>query len=1070
MLTFLFGAPKSGKTTYIMDRIRENIKNGQKTYLLVPEQQLFISESMLRDLPPSSALYFEVIGFSRLCEIVFSKYGGVSNAKVSSGIKKLIMWQTLKELSSSLSQYKNIKVDSAFIDMMLSSLDELRANSISPDACSIAAEKCEEPILARKLSDLSAIYQLYKLKLEECVGEDALINEDKLHRLAEILSNNGFFAQTEVFIDSFTDFTGEEFDIIESILRQAKHTYISFTYRRGLSSPHTVTLSDTVKRLTAYARNHGIKTFDITLDKDRGRPQTELDVIERCIWDFGINKNNTPIVDKQHRGQVESYVCENEYEEAWLAALNIIKARKHGIKYSEIVIIARDPESRRGMLEAVLDGTSIPYFYSERTDLSATAPAKLILSALRCVTHNFQQTDVINLIKTGLCAIDMRDADLFEDYCYTWSINGSQFTADSWSMNPDGYTTEMTSRSKEILNAANNVRCELIPPLINLRTAIKAADGNVTEACRAVYCYLEAIRLEQSISRLAEHALSAGNVKEAGELLRVYDFIISTLTDICTVMNGIRMTSEDIYSAIEIMLKNTDIGSVPAINDCVTVGSAATLRTENVKVAIVLGLCDGEFPASFHDNGMLSESDKDAMSTLEIPLSSRENKIISDELFYVYRAMTKPTERLILSTCRSSVGGRACSPSTAFNRVHAILPHLTPKPFDLTGIRMLADALAHYELESTDEEQTDCGNSDIIYTEEGEIVDPKFVRMLFGDNLHLSKSKITSFVECPYKYWSDYVLGLREKKISEISYDNAGTIIHFALENLVRRLLLPDGGLTIIPEDELIQAVDEILDKYVSEISCPLSPYTLHSFSRLRDLALIMAHSVIEEFSQSSFKVVGLEKHISSRRVGALKPMIIKTGEDNDAPTVSLGGVIDRVDCFDDGARKYIRVIDYKTGSHTFDIDKVDSGEDVQLPAYLFTASLEQNKSIFGADSNTEIVPAAALFLSAEEKDGTVSPTRRGFILNEENVITASSAIKNSKMLAGISYNKDGSLSARSKAAVSQDDMAEMRKSLIDTVSTTAKDMYSGEIFRTPSDSACKFCSVKSSCPVAIKN
>lgn len=1068
MFTFLFGSPGSGKTAYIMDKIHENINKGQKTYLLVPEQQQFISECMLRDLPGASALYFEVISFSRLCEIVFSKYGGIADAKVGSGIKNLIMWKTLRELSGELSQYKGVKIDSAFIQMMLSSVDELHANSISSLKCEKAAQKCDEPILSRKLNDMGAIYDMYRHKLSVSVGDSCLLSEDKIQKLAEVLSENNFFNDTEIFIDSFTDFTGEEFAVLKEIILQAKSTCISFAYKPRSGTPHTRTLADTISKLKSFLKRRGIDFGTLILEQTSD-DVSEIDTIERYLWKFGTKQSSIQRPKADRRGAVESYECENEYEEAWLAALKIIKAVQAGYKYSDIAIITRDPESRRGMLEAVLDLASIPYFFSERTDLSATAPARLVLSALRCVTHKFNQADVINLLKTGLCGIDRRDADLFEDYCYTWNINGRSAFDQVWSMNADGYTTDESERGLEIRRAANDVRARLIPPLITLQSKLFAANGNTVESCRAIYNYLDEIGLEENLSSLAEYSLAAGNVKEAGELLRIYDFIISALTDICKVMKDETLSPDEITSAVEIMLKNTDIGSVPAINDCVTVGSAATLRVENVKVAIVLGLCEGEFPASYSDSGILTEADKEKMESYGISLTSRESKVISDELFYAYRAMTKPQDKLIVSTCHSTVAGRAMSPSTAWTRLHFVLPYLKPKSFDLSRVRTLAKAIREDDAD-LDENDTDSGIYDEIDYTDGAIIDPAYVRSIFGDNLHLSKSRITTFVECPYKYWCEYVLRLRERKVSEISYDNAGTIIHYVLENLVRMLLNKDGSLERIDDETLISHVNRIIEKYVGQINCPLPPFTLHNISRLRDLALIMAKSVISEFADSSFKVVGLEKHISDRRSDALKPMKITLDKIEGQPTVSLGGVIDRVDCYDDGVRKYIRVIDYKTGTHTFDADDITSGEDVQLPAYLFTAALEQNKSIFGAGAHQIIVPAAALFLSAEEKNGKIDPVRRGFILKDDEVINASSRSRNSSILAGISYNKDGSLSARSRAAVSEDDIKIMKEQLISTVKYTAEDMYSGEALRCPSQSACKFCSVKSSCPVANKD
>ena len=42
MLTFLFGRPGSGKTSYIIEKIKESVESGKQTYLLVPEQQAFM--------------------------------------------------------------------------------------------------------------------------------------------------------------------------------------------------------------------------------------------------------------------------------------------------------------------------------------------------------------------------------------------------------------------------------------------------------------------------------------------------------------------------------------------------------------------------------------------------------------------------------------------------------------------------------------------------------------------------------------------------------------------------------------------------------------------------------------------------------------------------------------------------------------------------------------------------------------------------------------------------------------------------------------------------------------------
>lgn len=1063
MLTFLFGRPGSGKTSYIIEKIKESVESGKQTYLLVPEQQAFISESMLADLPASSALCFEVVSFSRLCEKVFGEVGGLIDSRMGSDLGSLIMWQTLREVSALLEEYGSVKTDRAFGDMMLSVIDELHANSVSAEDCQRLAEQCDDPALSRKLSDISLVYANRDRIMGELLGESAIAAENKLSLLSAALRSHKCFGGCRVFVDSFTSFTGEEHDILEEIAKQADELCISFCYEgRGTDGPHTESIRNTVKRFTRFARENGVDTKDVTLEANTRAKSIVLQELEKLLWDFSLTKDSLPCVNTEELSAVPMAICKNEYEETFFAALQILKAHAEGVKFSEIALIMRDCDNRKGIIDAIFERLNIPYFYSEKTDLSSTPVARLILSALRCITYNFRTSDVLTLLKTGLCGIEAHDADLFEDYCYTWSIGGNRFLDDVWSMNPNGYTTQKSERGNEILLAANRVRAALIPPLVSLRKKFAVASGNTLENCRALYEYLEELGVSESLCALAELELASGNVRGAGEAIRVYDHIVSVLTNIGTVLQDAPTNAEELTAAIEIMLSHTDMGSVPAVGDYVTVGSAATLRVENIKIAILLGLCDGEFPKAYADSGLLSENDKSVMAELGISLTSRESTVTSDELFYVYRAMTKPSDKLVLCTCSSSISGRALTPSTAWNRVRFIFPDIKPVEFDLARVAELAASMSEKE-----DSNGNGGGGEELRGEQADAVeiDPMYVRMLFGDRLRLSKSQISTFAECPYRYWCEYVLGLREQKVSAVSYADSGTIIHYVLEKFLKKVRRPDGSVERPSDDEIIKEVDSIISEYIYDINCPLPSSMMYSFSRLRDLSLVMVRSVLDEFQRSSFKIVAFEEHISDHREGTLRPMEIKIGDEEGAPVVSLGGVIDRIDLYDDGESKYLRVVDYKTGTHRYDVSKVSTGEDLQLPAYLFTAAQKKNIDFFGEER--EILPASALFLSAEEEKGEINPVRSGFILGNKDILSAASADMDKKILAGISVNKDGEITG--KAAVSDEQLAGIEDSLHTSIIGTARSMYSGKAPRTPSKEACGFCSIRSSCPSAYK-
>ena len=717
----------------------------------------------------------------------------------------------------------------------------------------------------------------------------------------------------------------------------------------------------------------------------------------------------------------------------------------------------------------------IPYFLSERTDISSTAAARLVFSALRCIIYNFRTSDLLTLLKTGLCGINDAESDLFEDYVYTWSISGAKFLEDVWSMNPDGYSADKpTGRSKDILLAANSVREKLVPPLVRLRDKMAAAKGNAVESCRALYDYLAEISLSSSLSELAMLDLAMGDTRSAGEDIRIYDVIISSLSRLATLLDDVTVTPEELLYAIEIMLRGGDVGSVPAVGEYVTVGSAPTLRVENVKVAFVIGLCEGEFPRSYSDSGVFTENDKAALEELAISLTSRETKISSDELFYIYRAMTKPREKLIVSTCSSRIGGGSCTPSTAWNRLFFLFPELEAYYFDLVLVKHIADSVSSHLINAesvddvTEEHIKQYEEIESFKDNEEQIISPLQVKMLFGDRLYLSQTKISTFASCPYQYWCKYVLNLRERKISTVSYDSSGTIVHYVLEKLVGDLKNDDGSLSHPDDEALVSMVNSYVESYIGEIGCALDPSMMYTFSRLRDLALVMAKDVLNEFSDSSFKILAQEMRISEHREGALKPLEISVDEnDEGSPKIILGGIIDRLDFYDGEDRRYIRVVDYKTGHHPFDLDGIENGKDIQLPAYLFTATLEENKQIIGGEK--EIFPASALFLSANESGGEVSPERSGFMLEDADLFRAASASLDKNILAGISVDASTGESTKGNA-VSEDGIKEIETILRDSIASTGRSIFSGCAPRTPSKDACKYCFLRSGCPVAAKN
>lgn len=1016
MLHLICGPSGSGKTALLKEKIRADIEAQRRCILLVPEQQAYFSEQdFVAFLPQSAGRYFEVASFSRLADAVFRLAGGVVQNALNPGMRTLLMWDTLRELSSTLHQYNgNAREDSTLSALMMQTIVELRSSGITAEELEAAARNLPtDSPLQRKLLDIALVDSVYHQKLLDAFGEDP---SDRLSRMAKKLEKLSCFADCHIYIDSFTSFTTQEYDVLKQLLKQSPCVMVTLCADHFTSRlPHFESVICTANRLRSLANAVAIPVERTVLPgRTEGRPEA-LRVLERDLWRF-----DSKVDTNAKAGDAVTILnCTNLYEEAEAAALQILDWVQGGMLYGDIAVIVRDPEIYRGVLDAALERHKIPYFLSERTDLSAKPLVRLILSALRAVTRNYHVKDIMTLAKTGLSGIDQKDIALFEEYCETWHISGSRFLDPVWSMNPDGLTTTRSPRAEEILQAANRARQTLIEPLRRFAIRMRSS-GLVKDRCSALYDYLMELSIPEALSAQAKKEIEKGRLRQAGESVRLYRFLTDTLTGMVDLLPETRLSAEEFLSAISLLLSSSDLGSVPNVHDCVIIGSAATLRVENVRATILLGLCEGEFPRAITDSGMLSESDKSILEEVGILLDSRESIQNSEELFYVYRAVTKPTEKLMISHPLLLPDGSAKTPSLAFQRIRLLLNSHDPEIFD----RSMLPSPKTIQTPSEPEKMS---------------VEPSSV----GTNLPLSQSKIHTFVLCPYSYYSTYRLHLREKKDSTPGYADDGTFLHHVFEKLLRASLFEDGSFRLPSWEEAQALADQIMESYLGEV-CPIPQENmdrrlLHLFSRLRKLALRMLEEILRELGNTGFTPFAFEQVIGKGGPDGLPPVRLTM---KDGSTVTLSGKIDRVDVLHLDGKHYLRVVDYKSSKHSFAIEDVRSGLDIQLVLYL-VAALSANPA--------QYTPAGAQFLYAVTEKGKIDVQRSGFFLDAEEVRKEADRTNEKQFIKKLSVQ-------------SAEEINTLAESMKEAVRSVAERILRGDAEKTPSKEACMFCPVRDHC------
>lgn len=1095
MINFIYGVSGSGKSSYIMECIARDIEADRLVYLIVPEQETYVTERRYtRTLPPSAQLSFEVVNFTRLADKAFRKYGGLSYNYVDPAMKSLLMWQNLRELAPLLEEYGsavNTPAQTAGLaSLMLAASGELKAAAVTPAVLERAADRLpRENALRPRLRDISLICAAFDGLVAESYDDSA----DDIGKLSELLAEHDFFAGHTVYIDSFTSYTAGEYEVIRSIMKQADGLTVTF----GCDSPdtalvHFASIRDTSDRLHELASGRGGAAV-VVLGPPKRFTSPDLLLLEKYLW--RMEMNTVPEDEAVPAGNIEIYSCATPYSEAEAAASRILLELRRGMRCRDIAVIMRDAGTYSGIVDAVFDRYGIPYFMSERTDISNKPLIKLVLSALRIKNRGWRQGDVISHIKTGLCGFSDRETDLFEDYCSVWNINGSSFTDGDWSMNPDGFTTERSQRANEILAAANGVRARLTPPLITLFTELEAA-GCVRDMCRAVYEYTERLCVREGLADLARRERAAGSARAAGETLRVYDVFIETLDKVSHALGDIDLSSEEFAAALSLVFDNTSIGSLPTRQDEVLIGSASLMRADAPRLVIVLGMNEGIFPADITDGGLLSDADRITLGSLGIKLSGDPTLRFSEELFFVYRSLTAASAAVQISFSLASASGSQRGMSPAISRLISIFPGTQIVKFErLDPLRRMQTPQTALEFCGTLTDGAAAEAVRRVLSEHGTAADR--LRMLdipvadsdgsvplscaaeiFGDRISLSQSKLDSYVQCGFMFFCNYVLGLREGGRAEFSSSHAGTFLHYVLEKF---MAAASHGGTFYPgisDSEAEELADRIILDYADKIiprGHERESRLTFLFGRLRRIALVLISDIREEFRNSSFIPAFCELSLDGK--SELLPVSAEFPA-SDGTKIKLRGVVDRVDLFRREGDVYIRVVDYKSGEKTFSPADIKNGLGLQLLLYLFAlcrADSPEYKRALGCAPDGRIYPAGAMYLSAKLPLITVDEdideeeilgmakarlTRSGPLLADDDILRAMNAGFDSHYLAGV--KKDKNHVTTGKFLKTHEDFNALYDELSETVGRIAQNMRRGLAVAKPlisgGKSPCNFC------------
>ena len=1092
MIRLLFNAGTEATEAALLDHIKQDLAAGGRAILLVPEQETVSRERrMLSLLPPTAQLRLEVSNFTRLANRVFRAVGGLGYRYATPGATSLLMWKTLRTLSSTLQLYGRGKApDARLTEHMLSAVAQFKAYCVSPEALLDASEKLDgEDPLREKLFDLGTAYSMYNQALLERFDD---MTEDVTRAAALIKEHPALLSDTHIYIDSFTDFTGQQLHLLETLLQVAPTLTVTLAMRNKRDEGiHLVSSVATYKCLLRLAAKADTPVF--YEEPTTVTTPTHTAFLRRYLFDMNAEKAPLQLKETPFLSVIK---CPNPFAEAEYAAATVQRLVREGYRYRDIAIIYRDASAKVGIIDAALEKEGIPFFLSERTDVSLSPLIKLLLFALRLVIYGFRTDDVIGYLKTGLCRVEARDVNFFESYAELWRLKGARTFSEPFVKNPDGYTDTISPRGARILKAANRVREAFAPPLLSLSEALKAAQ-NAAKMCEALYRFLLELEIPQQLKEQAAARLAAGERREAEELSRLWGITTDALETVADILGDDAISISDLLDALRMVFAATDIGSIPTSSDEVLIGSASTLRADRPRYALVLGLNEGEFPAAVKDKGLLSDAEKQRLADMGITLSADHAATASDELFFMRRALCAPTEGLLLSYVENTTDGKQAEPSIGIDRAIYLFDLEKPEAIAADPLaRIYSPAAAAEHLPDLDADARHAvtellaKNTETAHlaaladappvTDTAASVSPEEAARLFDRNA-FNPTGLEKFASCGFAYYCSKILKLREEPDDSLNAATVGTFMHYILEHALAAVTEKGKEISLFTTDEIRELVEKTVSDYRARLLATGNDLSLRAealLQRLSTLARLALTSLLGEFSDSDFTPAFLELDLTA--FGSRSTAKLQSGEE-----IPLSGKADRVDLFlskDNTA--YLRVADYKTGRKQFKREDIPSGFCLQMPLYLYALCRGRHPELaksLGLPPDTIFRPAGVTYLSTavgsdstparvdEEtalQDAVLRMKREGVLLEDEEVTRAMSRSGNSAII--------GSSRGKSISHVDGAGFEELFDELSASVERLSAKMRSGAANADPQKNAgklpCEYCAFAPVCRAAQKN
>ncbi|MBE5971965.1 MAG: helicase-exonuclease AddAB subunit AddB [Lachnoclostridium sp.] len=976
-LTLVTGGAGSGKTEYIYKKIIDwSLREQERQFfVIVPEQATMQAQKdIIRLHPRHGTMNIDMASFQRLAYRIFGELSLPQPEVLDDTGKTMVLRKLAGERKKELAAFSSHLNQAGFIGEVKSMLSEFYQYGVTPEMLADQIKKeGVSRLLVQKLEDMNVIFEAFR----EFTKERYITMEELLDVLCTVVGQSELLKGSVMVLDGYTGFTPVQYRLIGLLLNICKDVYVTVTATDGvIDGPgNEADLFDMSRKmagkLKALARENGVEVCeDLRLCEHplpRFAKRPALDYLERTMFRYPYQPY-AAVPDGVQLVQAETPADEVDFVVNRIHQL----VKRDNYRYREIAVVCGNLPGYAKEIMHQFEENEIPFFLDEKRDVSGNPFIRLMKAALEVVRRGFDYESMFQYLRTGLVTDEVEKIDRLETYVRAMGIRGLAKWTEPW---------ERTFEGGGRLNLVelNSFKDEILAPLLAFKAHMAEQNSSVAVRTAALVELLETLETERKLRDQAKWFKENGLEKEAREYEEIYGLVIELFERLHDLLGDEVVSGREYLEILNAGFMELKVGMIPAGADRVVAGDLKRTRLSGIRALFFVGVNEGVVPADTSKGGILTEQERETLkrNSLELAPTAREEGFM--QRFYLYLAMTKPSELLTLSWTALSADGKTMRPSGIISQIRKRFPSLEVRSAaelkeGAISFRSAGKAVIAW-LQDTDNMDKDPQMMELYryltrngkkekemerlaeacaYSYEESGIGREAAKELYGQILNGSVTRMEGYAACAYAHFLSHGLELKKRREYELDFSDMGNLFHRSIDLFFSEVRERGMDFRTIEDKERRRLVKSIVERVAYEYrntimkSSARNSYLEKKVERITDRTI---RALIYQIQKGDFEPEEFEVDVTTR-------IPLKGGE-----ALNLRGRIDRLDTFEDEDHVYVKIMDYKSGSTSFDLALLYHGLQMQLVVYMDAAlRMERHRK-----PGKEAVPAGIFYYHIDD-------------------------------------------------------------------------------------------------------